>query len=92
MAGKIGIFHGQYSISLKLILYTNYTMNLRVVFNLLLVFSFAVVQGKSQRQGFDKSVFYKVMASGNADDIDAQINIVRMYLWYLKKKPMKERF
>ena len=55
-------------------------MNLRVVFNLLLVFLFAVVQGKSQRQGFDKSVFYKVMASGNADDIDAQINILDVSL------------
>src|SRR5207342_1852191 len=71
---------GLYSISLKLILYTNYTMNLRVVFNLLLVFLFAVVQGKSQRQGFDRSVFYKVMASGNANDIDAQINILDVSL------------
>jgi hypothetical protein len=52
-------------------------MNLRVVFSLLLVFCFAVVQGKSQHKGFDKSVFYTVMASGNANEIDAQLNIVK---------------
>lgn len=52
-------------------------MNLRIVFNLLLIFSFAVVQGKSQHQGFDKPVFYTVMASGNEDDIDVQLSIVK---------------
>lgn len=55
-------------------------MNLRVVFNLLLIFSFVVVQGKSQHQGFDKSAFYSVLASGNKDDIDAQLSIVKKSL------------
>jgi hypothetical protein len=52
-------------------------MNLRVVFSLLLIFSFAVVQGKSQHQGFDKSTFYTIIESGSANDIDAQLNIVK---------------
>jgi hypothetical protein len=51
-----------------------------MIFNMLLVFSFAVVQGKSQRQGFDKSTFYAVLASENVDDIDAQLNIVKVSL------------
>jgi len=53
-------------------------MDLRAVFNLLLVFSFAVVQGKQQRHGFDKSVFYKIIASGHGDDIDARIPILEI--------------
>ena len=52
-------------------------MNLRVVFNLLLFFSFTVVQGHSQNKGFDRTIFYKVMKSGNAEEIDEQIRIVR---------------
>jgi hypothetical protein len=52
-------------------------MKVRVVFSLLLIFSFAVVQGKSQHQGFDKSTFYTVMESGSADAIDAQLNILK---------------
>lgn len=52
-------------------------MNLRVVFNLLLFFSFAVVQGRSQHQGFDRSAFYTVIESGNKNDIDAQLSIVK---------------
>jgi hypothetical protein len=51
-------------------------MNLKVVFSLLLIFSFAVVQGKSQQQGFDKTSFYTTIASGSADAIDAQLNIL----------------
>ncbi len=52
-------------------------MSLRVVFNLLLFFSFAVVQGKSQQQGFDRSALYTVIESGNKSDIDAQLSIVK---------------
>ena len=52
-------------------------MNLRGVINLLLFFSFTVVQGKSQPRGFDRSTFYNVLKSGNAAEIDAQIKIVR---------------
>ncbi len=52
-------------------------MNLRRVFNLLLFLSFTVVQGKSQNKSFDNSAFYKVLKSGNAAEIDAQIKIVR---------------
>lgn len=52
-------------------------MNLRVVFNLLLFFSFTHVQGKSQIKSFDKPTFYKVLKSGKAEEIDAQIKIVK---------------
>ena len=52
-------------------------MNLRVVLNLLLFFSFTLVQGKSQNKNFDRSTFYKVIKSGNAEEIDAQIKIVK---------------
>ena len=52
-------------------------MSLRVVFCLLLISSFAVVQGKSQNKNFDRSTFYKVLKSGKAEEIDAQINIVK---------------
>ena len=52
-------------------------MNLRFVFNLFLFFSFTLVQGKSQDKSFDRSTFYKVIKSGNADEIDAQIKIVK---------------
>ena len=52
-------------------------MNLRFVFNLFLFFSFTPVQGKSQNKSFDRSTFYKVIKSGNAEEIDAQIKIVK---------------
>lgn len=52
-------------------------MNLRGVFSLLLFFSFTVVQGNSQNKGFDRTIFYKVIKSGNAEEIDAQIKMVR---------------
>lgn len=55
-------------------------MNLRVVFCLLLISSFVVVQGKSQNKSFDKSTFYSVLKSGKADEIDAQIKIVKKSL------------
>ncbi len=51
-------------------------MNLRSVFNLLLFFSFTVIQGKSQNNNFDRSAFYKVLKSGNAEEIDNQLKIV----------------
>ncbi|MEJ0104100.1 MAG: hypothetical protein WDO19_16740 [Bacteroidota bacterium] len=44
---------------------------------MLLFFSFAVVQGKSQQQGFDRSALYTVIESGNKSDIDAQLSIVK---------------
>lgn len=52
-------------------------MNLRISFCLLLFFFFAVVKAKSQHQGFDKSAFYNVIKSGNSEEMDAQINIVK---------------
>jgi hypothetical protein len=55
-------------------------MNVRVAFVLLLISSFTVVQGKSQNNGFDKSTFYAVLKSGKADEIDAQIKIVKKSL------------
>jgi hypothetical protein len=55
-------------------------MNPRVVFNLILIFSFAVVQGKSQHRVFDKSAFYAVIKSGNTGEIEDQIIRVRELL------------
>ena len=52
-------------------------MNFRIVFYLLLIFSFVVVQGKSQHQSLDKSSFYSAMASENIEEIDAQLSIVK---------------
>ncbi|MBK5270713.1 MAG: hypothetical protein JJE22_06835 [Bacteroidia bacterium] len=52
-------------------------MNLRVFFYLLLFFFFVVVKAKSQYQGFGKSAFYNVIKSGNSEEMDAQINIVK---------------
>ena len=52
-------------------------MNLRGVFILLIVFSFTVVQGQTQNKSFDNSAFYKVLKSGSAAEIDAQIKMVR---------------
>lgn len=52
-------------------------MNLRGVFILLIVFSFTVVQSQAQNRSFDNSAFYKVLKSGSAAEIDAQINMVR---------------
>jgi hypothetical protein len=52
-------------------------MNLRFVFCLLLISSFAVVQGKSQNKSFDRPTFYKILKSGKAEEIEAQINIIK---------------
>lgn len=52
-------------------------MYLRVVFNLLFIFSFAATQGKLPHQGFDRSAFYKAIASGNTTEIDVQLSAVR---------------
>ncbi|HMK27763.1 MAG TPA: hypothetical protein VK483_17150 [Chitinophagaceae bacterium] len=52
-------------------------MNLRFVFCLFLISSFAVVQGRSQNKSFDKATFYKILKSGKAEEIDAQINLVK---------------
>jgi hypothetical protein len=52
-------------------------MNLRIFFYLLLFFFFAVVKAKSQHQGFNKSAFYHVIKSGNSEEMDTQINIVK---------------
>jgi len=50
----------------------------KAIFNLLLLFSVAVIQGKSQSRGFDKSSFYTVLASGKASDIDAQLTSLKV--------------
>ena len=52
-------------------------MNVKVVFNLLLFFSFTVVQGKSQNNGFDRPAFYHAIKYAKAEEIDAQIKIVK---------------
>ncbi|MEI9944399.1 MAG: hypothetical protein WDN26_09300 [Chitinophagaceae bacterium] len=52
-------------------------MNIRIFFNLLLLFSFAMSQGKSQQQGFDKSAFYTAIAAGKVDAVDAQLSSLK---------------
>ena len=52
-------------------------MSFRILICLLLISSFTVVQVKSQSKGFDRSVFYAVLKSGKANEIDAQIKIVK---------------
>ncbi len=52
-------------------------MKLRVVLNLLLAFCFVMVQAKQQQQNFDKSVFYTILETGKAGDLDTQLNIVK---------------
>jgi hypothetical protein len=52
-------------------------MNRKVFFSLLLISLFPVVQGKSQYKGFNRSVFYSILKSGTADEINTQINRVK---------------
>ena len=49
---------------------------MKVTLNLLFLLLFSVVQANS-RNGIDRAVFYKVLASGNAAEIEAQLTIVR---------------
>ena len=52
-------------------------MNVKVVFNLLLFFSFTTVQGKTQNNGFDRAAFYHAIKYAKTEDIDAQIKIIK---------------
>lgn len=61
-------------------------MNLKLFLNLLLIFSVTVVHSKPL-QGFDKSIFYKVIASGNIEETDKQLSMVSASLL-----PEKEAF
>ena len=45
-------------------------------FNLLLIFSFAMVQGNRPPQTFDRATFYKAIAANNKEQIDAQLSLV----------------
>jgi hypothetical protein len=62
---KKGIFAVRFLFFIKT--YTDHTMNLRFVFCLLLISSFAAVQGKSQNKSFDRATFYKILKSGKAE-------------------------
>jgi hypothetical protein len=46
------------------------------IFTIFFILSCVVVQGRQPLQGFDKSSFYAVMASGNVDDINNELIIV----------------
>jgi hypothetical protein len=52
-------------------------MNLKVVFNLLLICCNAVGQGNSQHREFNKSNFYSILASASIADIDIQLGILK---------------
>ena len=52
-------------------------MNIKMFFTLLLLLFVITPQGNSQKTGFDRSVFYKAMASDNLGEISAQLNIIK---------------
>lgn len=52
-------------------------MNIKKFFNLLLLLFVITMQGNSQKTAFDRSVFYKAMASDNLDEIRVQLNIIK---------------
>ena len=52
-------------------------MNIRMFFNLLILFLVITVKGKTQHTGFDKSAFYSAMASNNLEEINLQLNNVK---------------
>ena len=49
---------------------------MKVTLNLLFLLLFSVAQGNSQNS-IDRAVFYKVLASGNAAEIEAQLSIIK---------------
>jgi hypothetical protein len=52
-------------------------MKIRIAIALLFILSGILVQGKNLLQKFDKSVFYAAMASGNVQEIDNEIDIIK---------------
>lgn len=52
-------------------------MNTKKFFTLLLLLFVITMQGNSQKTAFDRSVFYKAMASDNLDEIRVQLNIIK---------------
>lgn len=56
--------------------FIKHPMRLRTIFALLVILTGMAAQGRQQRQGFDKSAFYAVMASGNLEKINDEIATV----------------
>lgn len=52
-------------------------MKIRIAIALLFILSCMVVQGENLLQKFDKSAFYAAMASGNIQEINNEIDIVK---------------
>lgn len=50
---------------------------MKIFFNLLLLLSVLTGSGNSQKTGFDKAVFYSVMASENLEEINAQLIVLK---------------
>lgn len=50
---------------------------MRILFNLLLLFSALTVRAGFEKSGFDKSAFYSAMASDNIQAIDLQLDIIK---------------
>lgn len=48
----------------------------KMFISLLFVLTAFAVQGSAQKTAFDKSAFFTVMASGNLQEINAQLNII----------------
>lgn len=51
-------------------------MNIKMLFNLLFLLFVINTTGISQKAGFDKSIFYHVIALDNIDEINIQLNII----------------
>jgi hypothetical protein len=52
-------------------------MNIKMFFNLVFLLLVITGQANSQKTAFDKSAFYHAMASGDLDEINTQLNIIK---------------
>jgi hypothetical protein len=52
-------------------------MTVRITLSLLLIFCFGVLQVQAQQKDTEKPAFYKVMESGNAEELNKKINSIK---------------
>lgn len=55
----------------------NLTINMRIIFNLLLLFSACSLCAGIHKTTFDKSAFYGAMAASDMNSINTQLNIIK---------------
>jgi len=76
--GALVVIHFIYGfINLYLCFLMKNVMNIKMFFNLLVLFSVFSVNGNSQKAGFDKSAFYSAMASDKLETINEQLSIIK---------------